>query len=257
MDDFHGQRGMARPILAPAGSRPCALANIARADRALICINPSGAGAITMQPMTPDPARLQRKSPHSLPEDIQGLLTGCLIFALAVVIFRHANLLTGGTAGLAFLVHYAGGWPFGLVLFAVNLPFYVFGQRALGTAFTVKTFCAVSLLALYVELLPHLISFGHIDPVFAAVIAGLLAGIGLLILIRHGASLGGLSVMAIYLQQKRGWRAGTVQMTVDSLILAAGLLVVAPEQVALSVLGAGALNLVIAVNHRSDRYYGV
>ena len=42
----------------------------------------------------------------------------------------------------------------------------------------------------------------------------------------------------------------------DSLILALGLLAVSPEQVALSVLGAAALNLVIGVNHRPDRYHG-
>ena len=95
-----------------------------------------------------------------------------------------------------------------------------------------------------------------LHPVAAAITAGLQAGVGILILIRHGASLGGVGVMAIYLQKTRGWRAGTVQMAFDSLILAVGLLAVEPHQVMLSVLGAAALNLVIGVNHRPDRYHG-
>jgi uncharacterized membrane-anchored protein YitT (DUF2179 family) len=194
-------------------------------------------------------------APHSLFEDAQGLVTGCLLVALAVVMFREAGLVTGGTTGVAFLTHYVSGWPLGAVLFVVNLPFYVFGWKALGPAFTVKTFAAVGLLSLFVEWLPSLLGFSFLHPAFAAVMAGLLAGCGILALIRHGASLGGIGIMAIYLQKQRGWRAGTVQMAFDSLILAAAFAVVEPWKALLSLLGAAALNMVIGVNHRSDRYF--
>ena len=101
-----------------------------------------------------------------------------------------------------------------------------------------------------------LVHFDRLDPVFAAVMGGLLAGIGILILMRHGASLGGSGVLAIYLQKTRGWRAGSVQMSVDVLILSLGLLVISPGEVGLSILSAAALNLVIGINHRPDRYFG-
>jgi uncharacterized membrane-anchored protein YitT (DUF2179 family) len=93
--------------------------------------------------------------------------------------------------------------------------------------------------------------------VFAAVMAGLLAGTGILILIRHGASLGGVTITAVYLQKTRGWRAGHVQMAADILILVAAFATTDPRKALLSLLGAVAVNLVIGVNHRSDRYYGV
>ena len=176
---------------------------------------------------------------------------------LAVCMFREAGLFTGGTTGVAFLVHYLAGYPLGAVLFVINLPFYVFGWRRLGRTFTVKTFAAVALLSVYVELLPHWIGFSHLDPVFAAVMAGLLAGTGILILIRHGASLGGVTISAIYLQKTRGWRAGHVQMAVDLLILLAAFATTDPHKALLSLLGAVAVNVVIGVNHRTDRYYGV
>lgn len=202
---------------------------------------------------TPVPAATQ----HSTLEDLQGLLTGCLFVALAVVLFRETRLLTGGTTGLAFVLHYLSQWPLGAWLFVVNLPFYVFAWLALGPAFTLKSFAAVGLMSLYAEVLPRLIGFEHLDPAFAAVLGGLLAGSGILILIRHGASLGGIGVLAIYLQKTRGWRAGAIQMGADVVILAAGLAVLPPMQLLLSVLGAVALNFVIAVNHRTDRYFGV
>ena len=198
-----------------------------------------------------------KETPHSLSEDIQALLVAPLLAAFAVLLFRQAGLLTGGTVGLAFLIHYASGWPMGLVLFVINLPFYVFAVRAMGWEFAVKTFVAVSLLAICTELLPALISIQSINPLFAAVMAGFLTGVGLLILIRHKASLGGLGVMAIYLQNTRGWPAGKVQMAADVAIVGAALLVRDPVSVGLSIIGALALNLVIAVNHKAGRYVGV
>jgi len=196
-------------------------------------------------------------APHSAVEDAQGLLIGCLFVGLAVCLFRGAGLFTGGTTGVAFLVHYLAGYPLGAVLFVINLPFYVFGWRRLGRSFTLKTFAAVALLSLYVEVLPQWIGFSQLNAVFAAVMAGLLAGTGILILIRHGASLGGVTIVAVYLQKTLGWRAGNVQMAVDLLILLAAFAATDPSKALLSLLGAVAVNLVIGVNHRTDRYYGV
>lgn len=193
---------------------------------------------------------------HSLFEDAQALATGTLLFAFAIMLLRQAGLLTGGTAGITFLAHYLSGLPFGLLYFLINIPFYVFGLLALGRAFTLKTFCAVALLSAYSELLPRWISIERIDPIFAGILGGLLAGAGLLMLIRHQASVGGLGVLAIYLQKKRGWRAGTVQMLADGFIVCGALYAVELDKVALSVLGALMLNLVLTINHRPGRYFG-
>ena len=71
-------------------------------------------------------------APHTPIEDLQALITGCLFVALSILMLRESRLLTGGTTGLSFLIHYLSGWRLGLVLFLVNLPFYVFGLAALG-----------------------------------------------------------------------------------------------------------------------------
>ena len=69
---------------------------------------------------------------HGLYEDLQALVTGTLFVSLGVVMFGHTGLLTGGTAGVAFLIHYATGWNFGLVFFAINLPFYGLALQRMG-----------------------------------------------------------------------------------------------------------------------------
>ena len=194
-------------------------------------------------------------APHSWFDDVQGLLTGTLFVALALLIYREAGLVTGGTPGLAFLLHYPLGLPLSWLFFLINLPFYVFGWKALGLRFTFKTFAAVALVSLYLEWLPALVGFKYLEPWFGAILAGLLTGAGILILIRHGASLGGVGIMAIYLQRQRGWRAGTVQMAIDAVILLLACGLIDQLRIALSLLGAAALNLVIGVNHRNGRYF--
>jgi uncharacterized membrane-anchored protein YitT (DUF2179 family) len=190
-------------------------------------------------------------------DDVQGLVTGTLFVALALVLFRQAGLVTGGTAGLAFIVHYALGWPFGLAFFLINVPFYMLAWRRMGPRFTVKTFAAVALLSMLSEAVPRWVVLQSVHPLFAALGGGLLMGAGLLILFRHRASLGGLNVLVLWLQETRGWRAGQVQMGLDALILLAASPWVGWPALALSVLAAVALNLALAVNHKPGRYAAV
>ena len=203
---------------------------------------------------TPTLEDLARHRPY---EDLQALVTGTLFVALGVVMFKQAGLLTGGTVGMALLAHYASGIDFAPAYFLVNLPFYVLAWMRMGVAFTLKTFAAVALLSLLAHLLPMGLAFEHLSPPLAAVLGGLLCGTGMLILFRHRASLGGLNVLVLYLQERFGWRAGKVQMALDSLIVLGGLVVADVPRVALSVLGAVVLNLTLAINHRPGRYLAV
>nr|WP_316639228.1 YitT family protein [uncultured Roseateles sp.] len=191
---------------------------------------------------------------HTLFDDAQALLTGTLFVAIGLLLLRQAGLVTGGTVGLAFLAHYATGLPFGALLFVVNLPFYWLAWRRMGRRFTVKTFVAVSLLSLLSELLPRWISLQSLNPLFAAIAGGLLVGAGFIILFRHRASLGGLNVLVLWLQERFGWRAGIVQMAIDALILLAAWPWIDAQRLGLSVLAAAAMNFSLAVNHRPGRY---
>lgn len=193
---------------------------------------------------------------HSLFDDLQALLVAPLFVAFGVALFQQAGLLSGGIVGVAFLLHYLLDWPLPWLLFGINLPFYAFALRAMGPGFTLKTFATVGLLSAYAALLPLLIEFTRVDRLFAAIMGGFMIGVGLLIIVRHKASLGGIGVLALYWQSRRGWAAGKVQMLADALILVAGLLMRDPTSVALSIVGALALNLVLAVNHKSGRYMG-
>jgi len=213
----------------------------------------------TSTPITPpvDPCAAPPMPRHRPHEDLQALLTGTLFVALGVIMFRHAGLLTGGTAGLAFVLHYATGWNFSLLFVAVNLPFYGLAWRRMGPLFTLKTFAAVGLLAGFVQWLPQWVAFDQLSTGFASVAGGLLMGAGMLMLFRHRASLGGFNVLVLYLQERFGWRAGRIQMVFDCTIVLAAMAVVDASQIVWSVVGAVVLNLTLAINHRPGRYMAV
>lgn len=191
---------------------------------------------------------------HRPYEDIQALITGTLFVAFGVLMFGKTGLLTGGTAGIAFLVHYATGWNFGLLFFAINLPFYGLAYQRMGKAFTLKTFAAVGLLSAWTNILPRMVQFEQINPWFSAVMGGLLMGAGMLILFRHRASLGGLNVLVLYCQERFGWRAGKIQMAIDCSIVLCSFALVDWLHVVMSVLGAVMVNHTLAINHRAGRY---
>ncbi len=193
---------------------------------------------------------------HAPLEDGYALITGLLLVTLGLAVLKQAGLATGGTSGIAFLLHYYSGLSLGLAFFLVNLPFYAFAVRGMGWAFAAKTFVAVALLSGFVQVLPFLFTIASVQPLFAAVAGGTLAGLGLLVLIRHRASLGGVGVMAFYLQEKKGISAGKVQMAVDALVVLLALLVIPLDRVALSVVSIVAINLVLVINHKSGRYMG-
>lgn len=193
---------------------------------------------------------------HTLFEDAQAILTGSLVFSLGVALYAHATLALGGNSGLALLLQYSTGWSFAVVFSLINVPFYALAIWRMGWAFTLRTFAAVSLVSLFVRLTPQWIGFSDVYPLYASVTGGCLMGIGMLVLFRHRTGLGGINILALWMQEKFGWRAGYVQLGIDLAILAVAFFILPAEKVALSVLGAIVINMILALNHRPGRYAG-
>lgn len=187
-------------------------------------------------------------------EDVQGLFVASAVAALGIHLLRAAGLFTGGTAGMALLIAYVSGWSFGAVFFAINLPFFAFALYARGLPFCLKSLATVTLVSLMAEALEPLFDVSTIHPGVAALLFGTAAGMGLLGLFRHSASLGGVSIVALVVQDKLGIRAGWLQLGHDVALFAVAVFVLPLPVVAWSLLGAVILNYVVAMNHRRDWY---
>lgn len=191
---------------------------------------------------------------HNLIDNIQGQIFGIIIISFGMSILHSLGLITGQTAGLAFLITYATGISFGIVFFLINIPFYLLAAMRLGFAFTINTLMAVTLISIFTGLLPSFISYNYFNPLVGSVLAGLCIGIGLLGLFRHKSSCGGIGILAIYIQEKTGLKAGWFQLAFDLVLFSSSFFFLKPQLVLYSLIGAAVLNFLVAWNHRKEWY---
>lgn len=191
---------------------------------------------------------------HKWFEDVVAILMGTSLVSFGVLFLKQLGMITGGTAGLSLVLHYKFNIEFGTIFFLLNLPFYYLAFRRMGTAFTLKTFAAVGMVSLLTNIQGNFIHIDALHPIYGAIFGGFLFGTGFVILFRHKASLGGFNILALYLQDRFNIRAGWFLMTVDLIIMSIALSVVSMYELLLSILCGLILNLVIGLNHRSDRY---
>ena len=191
---------------------------------------------------------------HSMRENLLALILGSALVSLGVIFFNKVGLLTGGTAGLAIFLTKVSDFSFGQVFFALNLPFYLLSITRMGWRFTLNTFIAVTIVSFAVDHLHHVIEIARIDPFYAALLGGGMIGIGMLVIFRHKMSLGGFNILALFLQERFGIRAGKVQMALDCSIVVMSLFIVDISLILLSVVGAITTNLILSMNHKPGRY---
>jgi len=191
---------------------------------------------------------------HSKVEDALALLTGTFILSFAMTLLQQAGIMTGGTAGLSLLLHYITDIKFGVLFFFINIPFYYFAYKKMGMALVVKTFIAVALLAGFSAIIPHFFHLSDVNPIYAAIFANVLMGVSFLILFRHRSSLGGINLLALYLQERFDIPAGKVQLGIDMAILLTSLLFVDWKLILVSIMGVIILNSIILLNHKTTRY---
>ncbi|MEH3077902.1 MAG: YitT family protein [Quadrisphaera sp.] len=207
----------------------------------------SSAPTTTPAPPVPTPP------PHTPLEDAAALLVGSFLLGWALLLLQEAGAVSGGLAGVAFLVAGLTPVPLGVAFFFINLPFYGLAVKRLGWAFAIKTLVCVGLTSVLADVLGHVVEV-RMPVLLATAFAGLSLGLGFLVLFRHRSSAGGFGILAFHLQERYGWRAGYVQMAFDAAVMVAALAVVGWRSVLASLLGVAVLNAVVAMNHRPGRY---
>lgn len=191
---------------------------------------------------------------HTVKENILALMLCIGQVSLAIYFYSATGLITGGTAGLTLFITKFVDFSFGQVFFVINLPFYIFALISMGWRFTLTTFVAIVIMSVTVDYLPLVVSIQAMHPAYAAVIGGMLIGVGTLGMFRHKMSFGGFNILALYLQDKMGISAGKVQMGLDCTIVILSLFFIDWTLIALSVTAAVITNLVLVFNHVPGRY---
>ncbi|WP_300393452.1 YitT family protein [Henriciella sp.] len=194
---------------------------------------------------------------HKWYEDLQALLLGTLLLSFGVTLYSEAMLITGGVAGTSLLIEFSTSLTFGPVFFVLNLPFFALSIMRMGWGFSIRTLISIALISGLTRLIPLWADFSMLNPAFAAVMGAAMMGVGLVVLLRHRAGIGGVTILSQFLQDKGVVRAGIFQLIVDLAILVVALFMLPLKLVALSIVGAFVLNLTVAINHKPGRYRGM
>lgn len=113
----------------------------------------------TATPLVDDPALTETiatvdANRHTLVENVMGVVTGVFLASFGLYLLKESGSVSGGTAGLALLLSYATHISFGVLFFAVNIPFFALALWKKGLAFTLRTTLTVALVSAFSYLHP-------------------------------------------------------------------------------------------------------
>jgi uncharacterized membrane-anchored protein YitT (DUF2179 family) len=164
---------------------------------------------------------------NRFPAELRNTLLICLgsaFLALGVVLFLAPNrIATGGTPGVAILLHFVIDLPIGGLMVAINLPLLLVGWRMLGRSFAIRTVGAILLTSLLIDLFAEILKLQALSNniLLAALYGGIAVGLGVGLILRGNASAGGSTIIAQIVSSRSHIKPGQVIFGLDLLIVLA------------------------------------
>lgn len=160
-----------------------------------------------------------RREGRQLVRDYLLVVIGALVTAVSFSwFFLPHDVAPGGVTGIATVLSSLTGLSVGLLSFLINVPLFLTGWRQVGWRFAVRSFVAMVLLSVFIDLLPPLNPAG--DIMLATVFGGVLLGVGLGIVVRAGATTGGTDMAAKMIHRLAGFLSiATILFIIDATVV--------------------------------------
>lgn len=150
------------------------------------------------------------------------ILAGNTLYALAVTMFVIPNgLITGGTTGLALFFYHQLGLPIQVVVSISNVFMFLLGAAVLGKKFALTTIISTFYYPFILSVFQQMpgISGMTEDKLLSVIFAGLMIGAGIGMVLRVGASTGGMDIPPLVLHKKMGISVSLTMNVIDIGIL--------------------------------------
>lgn len=135
------------------------------------------------------------------------ILLGNTIYTLGIAAFLLPNgLITGGTTGLGIAMEYYLGIDIPVFVMIFNITMFVLGFLVLGKNFALTTLVSTFYYPFILGVFKKIPEFQNIttDKLLATICTGIMIGVGIGIVIRAGASTGGMDIPPLVLNKKFG-----------------------------------------------------
>ena len=137
------------------------------------------------------------------------LTVGPFIAAFALEVFLVPNnIIDGGIVGISIIVSYLTKINLGLLIFVINIPFFLLAFNKIGKKFVLQTFYAIVMLSLALNIFTthHLPTTD--DLLLCTVFGGIILGTGVGLVLKNEGSLDGTEIMSLVLSKKFGFSVG-------------------------------------------------
>ena len=160
------------------------------------------------------------KEGKQLLKDYALIALGTFLAALSLpLFFLPYDIAPGGISGISTVLASVLPLSVGLISFMLNVPLFLIGWRTVGWRFAVRSFIAMSLMSLFIDLVPVRDVSGNV--MLASVFGGVLLGVGLGLVVRAGATTGGTDMAAKMIHNRVAFLPiATILFMIDGLVVA-------------------------------------
>lgn len=164
------------------------------------------------------PAKTHHTSnPQQTIQDIIFIICGVLISGMALKGFLVPNhFFDGGITGISLLIHELYHFNLGIVILALNIPLIIISHYTVGKRFALRMLGSVILLGVCLWLLPTFDITA--DKLLICVFGGVFLGIGIGLIMRAGAALDGIEVLALYTLKRTSFTITEIILGINIII---------------------------------------
>jgi uncharacterized membrane-anchored protein YitT (DUF2179 family) len=151
------------------------------------------------------------------------ITVGSLLLAIAIAFFLlPAQIVTGGTPGMGILLHLLFPVSVGVAMLLINIPLILIGLKLINSGFALRSIYSMVLTALAVDLLGAFVTIPEIKSMLLSTLyGGILAGIGVGLVLKGNASAGGTTIVAKIISKYSHLKPAQVLLLMDSFIIIA------------------------------------
>jgi uncharacterized membrane-anchored protein YitT (DUF2179 family) len=155
------------------------------------------------------------------------IIAGALLMAAGYVFFLVPHkIVPGGVFGLSIIFHHMFDLPTGATALVLNIPLLIWGVKALGPRFGVKTIVGLVTTSLAIDTATFFWDKGALsdDVIISAIFGGALIGAGLGFIFKAKATTGGVDIVAKIIQKRTGAPMGRNMIIIDGFVVLAGII---------------------------------
>lgn len=169
--------------------------------------------------------------------DYTYIIIGSAVTALSIALFTTpAQIAPGGVSGIGTILYHMFGIDVGLSIFVLSVPVFIAGVRLFGSLYGIKSLIGTVALSAFTSFWNLIFGYdGILDysremSLWLSVLyGGVLAGIGIGLVMKGGSNTGGTDIMALVLARYTKITTGTSLMIIDAVIIAASAFVFSLE----------------------------